>query len=144
MDGMARVWDLPRDDRPAEVLLLEAQVLAGRRLYQAGSVYHTGAEIPLDAAELADAWRRLRAWDAAARPAGSRPSPRSRISWHRREARRLERSRRGAAAAWHLARLLELTPGDATIAARLAAARAMAGDREGAEVPSSRTEPTRH
>jgi hypothetical protein len=130
---MARVWDLALDDRPADVLRQEAQMLAGRRLYQAGAVYHTGAEIPMDAADLAEAWRRLRDGDAAGRPAGSRPSSRWRISWHRREARRLELARQGPAAAWHLARLLELTPGDATIADRLAAARAMSKDRPAAD-----------
>jgi hypothetical protein len=139
LDGVARVWELRRDDRPAEVLLLEAHVLAGRRLYQSGAVYHTGAELPLGAAELAEAWERLRPWDAAGRAAG----PRRRIAWHRREARRLELARQGAAAAWHLARLLELTPGDAELADRLAAARAMAGSRPNDQAPSPRTEPIR-
>ncbi len=137
MDGMARVWDLTHDDRPAGVLRLQAQVLAGRRLYQAGAAYHTGAEIPLNAAELSNVWRQLRDLDPTGRPGGAGPqsSPRWRISWHRREARRLETAREGAAAAWHLARLLELLPGDPSIAARLAAARRMSGDRPGADPP---------
>jgi hypothetical protein len=143
LDGMARAWELTRDDRPAEVLLLEAHVLAGRQLYQSGAVYHTGAELPLDAAELSAAWGRLRASDAAGRAAGAGPPPWRRIAWHRREARRLEMTRQGAAAAWHLARLLELTPGDAELADRLAAARAMAGDRPNEQAPSPRTEAIR-
>ena len=54
-DGTARIWDLPRDDRPSDVLFLHAKVLAGRRIDQ------TEAELPLDAAELSESWDRLRA-----------------------------------------------------------------------------------
>ena len=118
MDGTARVWRLPRDDRPSDVLVLHAQVLAGRRIDQ------TGGEVPLGAAELSEAWDRLRESDPAGRPAPSR----SRVAWHRREAHRLELARQGTAAAWHLKRLLEMEPNDPSLAARLAAAHEMAAD----------------
>ena len=101
MDGTARVWRLPRDDRPPDVLVLHAQVLSGRRIDQ------TGGEVPLGAAELSEAWDRLRELGPR-RP----PGPRSRVAWHRREAHRLELARQGAAAAWHLKRLLEMEPND--------------------------------
>ena len=93
------IWDLPRDDRPAEVVVLHAQVLAGRRIDQ------TGGEVPLGTAtNLLQAWARLRQFERQRfRMAVART--RSRLAWHRREARRLELSRQGTAAAWHLKRL---------------------------------------
>ena len=48
--------------------------------------------------------------------------------WHRREARRLEASRQGSAAAWHLNRVAELQPHDPSIAVNLAAAYESAAD----------------
>ena len=53
---------------------------------------------------------------------------RSLAEWHRREARRLRAGRQGAAAAWHLDRLAEMQPEDASIAVELAAAYEMAAD----------------
>lgn len=128
MDGTARVWSLPRDDRPSDVLVLHSQVLAGRRIDQ------TGGEIPLRASELSDAWARLRGTE----PVGRTSPSRSRTAWHRREAHRLELARQGVAAAWHLERLLELSPNDRTLTARLAAARALPTDSPGGSTQAGR------
>ncbi len=127
LEGTARIWDLPRDDRPADVIVRHAQLLAGRRLDR------TDAEIALAASELAEEWRRLRDPGSDARPA----APRTLIAWHRREARQLEASHQGAAAAWHLARLLLLRPGDPSLALRLSAACEAAGDWPGVERSAS-------
>jgi WD40 repeat protein/tetratricopeptide (TPR) repeat protein len=48
-----RTWDLAPDPRPLEELLLLAQVLAGRRIDEAGSF------VPLDGAEWRNAWEKL-------------------------------------------------------------------------------------
>jgi WD40 repeat protein len=53
-DGIAKVWDLAPDDRPSDLLILNAQVLAGRRIDQ------TSGEVPLGASELSGAWDQLR------------------------------------------------------------------------------------
>ncbi len=66
MDGTARVWSLPRDDRSSDVLVLQAQVLAGRRIDQ------TGGEVPLEPAKLSQAWARLRAIESHDQPAAAR------------------------------------------------------------------------
>jgi WD40 repeat protein/tetratricopeptide (TPR) repeat protein len=118
LEGTARIWDLPPDNRPVDLIVRQAQLLAGRRLDR------TDAEIALSASELSDAWRRLHDPWAGPRPA----APRSLIAWHRREARRLEASHQDAAAGWHLARLLPLQPGDPSLAIRLSAAYEAAGD----------------
>jgi WD40 repeat protein len=52
-DGAAWAWELGRDDRPVEDLALLAQVLSGGRVEERGLM-------PLDAAEQARAWERLR------------------------------------------------------------------------------------
>ena len=130
MDGTARVWDLPRDDRPPDVLVLHAQVLAGRRIDQ------TGGEVPLGTDRLLRDWARLREFDGD-RTAMARVRARSRMAWHRREARRLELSRQGTAAAWHLKRLDELDPKDASLAAPLVAAYEISGEWEQLEDAAS-------
>jgi WD40 repeat protein len=106
MDGTARIWSLPRDDRSSDVLVLQAQVLAGRRIDQ------TGGEVPLETAKLSQAWTRLRSIEGSdqASDARARSRTRSRIAWHRREARRLELDHQPTAAAWHLNRLKSWNP----------------------------------
>ena len=101
MDGTARIWDLPRDDRSPDVIVLYAQVLAGRRIDQ------TDAEVPLGTSRLLRGWARVKPIDGEARRPRTRAG-RSRIAWHRREARRMEVRRQWTAAAWHLDRLVEL------------------------------------
>ena len=68
LDGTARIWDLPHEDRPVDALILEAQVRAGRRIDQ------TGGEVPLSSDELLSVWRRLHDKEATPavteRPAG--------------------------------------------------------------------------
>ena len=54
-DGAARVWDVSADPRPAGDLRLLAQLLTGQRFDQAGGAVFLQAE------ELEDAWRKLRA-----------------------------------------------------------------------------------
>ena len=104
MDGTARVWDLPGDERPSEVLVLQAQVLSGRRIDQ------TGGEVPLGPENLLQAWSQLRGFGNTDAEALTVARKKSEIAWHRREARRLEVSGQGTAAAWHLNRLVELEP----------------------------------
>ncbi len=125
MDGTARIWPLPTDERAADVVFLHAQVLSGRKIDE------TGGEVPLRAGALADAWSRLRSRGPDPGHPVAPPASRTRVAWHRREAHRLERARQGPAAAWHLERLLELQPDDPALAARLAAARRMADDGTG-------------
>ena len=112
-DGTVRCWELSLDDRSVDALITEAQVRAGRRIDQ------TGGQVPLSATELSTAWAQLRREETARRE--SRPAP-SLVEWHRREARRLWAGRQGAAAAWHLDRLVQFEPGDSSLAVRLAAA----------------------
>ena len=119
-DGTVRVWDLPLDDRSALALILEAQVRAGRRIDE------TGGEVALSSGELATAWDQLR--HDGSGDATFEPSSPLVVGWHRREARRLTASRRGAEAAWHLHRLAEMQPEDSSIAAQLAAACETADD----------------
>ncbi len=104
MDGTARIWDLPRDDRAPDVLVLHAQVLSGRRIDQ------TGGAVPLGSAGLLRDWALLREFAGDDRTARDRARARSRIDWHRREARRLEVLKQGTAAAWHLNRLQVMDP----------------------------------
>ncbi len=54
LDGMARVWELRRDNRPDGVLVLHAELLSGRLLDR------TDAEVLMGADEVAAAWSRLR------------------------------------------------------------------------------------
>jgi hypothetical protein len=113
MDGIARIWSLPLDDRSSDVLVLRAQVLAGRRIDQ------TGGEVPLEHAKLSQAWTHLRAIEGASQTdeARARSRLRSRIAWHRREARRLELGHHPTSAAWHLDRLADLESGETALAA---------------------------
>ncbi len=108
------------------------QVLAGRRIDQ------TGGEVPLGTAKLSSDWARLAQFESDDRTAMARGRARSRIAWHRREASRLELSRQGTAAAWHLNRLEELDPKDTFLAARLVAVYEMSGEWEQLEDAASR------
>jgi tetratricopeptide (TPR) repeat protein len=56
-DGTDYTWELPSDDRPADDLLLLAELLAGQRPGEDGAI-HSAA--PLDRAALKEAWQALR------------------------------------------------------------------------------------
>ena len=120
LDGTPRLWDVALDDRRIDALISQAHVRAGKRIDQ------TGGEVPLSDEELVSAW----AQSDDGKSAGFRSErlSRSLAEWHRREARRLRASHEGAAAAWHLQRLAEVEPDDATITQRLAIAYEMSAD----------------
>ncbi len=120
LDGTARLWDVSLDDRRIDALISEAHVRAGKRIDQ------TGGEVPLSDEELVSAWAQFH--DGKPTEFTSERLSRTLAGWHRREARRLRASHEGAAAAWHLNRLAELEPDDATITQRLAAAYEMSAD----------------
>ena len=130
LDGTARLWDVALDDRRIDALISEAHVRAGKRIDQ------TGGEVPLSDEELVSAWAQFH--DGKPAEFTSERLSRTLAGWHRREARRLRASHEGAAAAWHLNRLAELEPDDATITQRLAAAYEISADWANVERAASR------
>jgi tetratricopeptide (TPR) repeat protein len=94
------VWDLTPDRQPQEDWELLARLLSGYRVDASGSA------VPLDAAQLGDAWDKLR----AKYPAFFRGPPEERLAWHRSEVERCEVHGENWAAGWHLDRLMEADP----------------------------------
>jgi WD40 repeat protein len=99
-DHQVAPWSLPRDDRPAADIVLELELVAGRRIDA------TGALVRLTAPEIEDRWRRLKAGPHAPAAAG-----RDRLAeWHRRESEECEALREWFCTAWHIDRLRALDP----------------------------------
>ena len=95
-DGSAKVWDLPRDDRPVDVMARQARRLAAR------TIDETGGLVRLDDQSLREPL------PTASGATGDRVL----AAWHRREASRCERPGRWAGAVWHLSRLTALERAD--------------------------------
>jgi hypothetical protein len=91
------VWDVGTpDDRPAEDLVLLAQLVTGYQLDE------TGTLTPADPAQRRQAWQALRAkYPAAIAP----PSPEAVRDWHRYRAAACAARKQGFAYQWHLERL---------------------------------------
>ncbi len=101
-DGAVRIWNLSRVKRSPEDCLALAQVLTGHQIDRTGGIS------PLPPATLQEHWRKL-GLAAAGGPAGK--AERARL-WHDQEVLDCERAQNWLGAAFHLQRLLELSPGD--------------------------------
>jgi WD40 repeat protein/serine/threonine protein kinase/tetratricopeptide (TPR) repeat protein len=99
-----QVWELPRDDRPAEDLSALAQLLAGHRVDQGGLA-------PAEPKVLRAAWQKLR----QKYPQDFVTSDRELRAWHRREAAGLMKARRWQDALVHLDALIGQDVTDAEI-----------------------------
>jgi tetratricopeptide (TPR) repeat protein len=86
-DHTARIWELVPDNRPAEDLLLLAQLLARHKIDSSGSL------TALETATLSNAWERLR----SKYPQTFRRLPEEIEAWHWQEAETGERMRRQSA-----------------------------------------------
>jgi len=119
---LARVWELPSDDRTAVDLVAWTQLLASRRIDS------TETLIGLTPAELAARVNASRKRGELA-PATTRPRA---IDWNRYEAEECEMIHEFYAAAWHLSRLIEAQPSDPGLRGRRGNARAVLADWEAA------------
>ncbi len=98
--GRAYLWDVPREDLPAEDVRALAEVLAGHR------VQEDGRPAEVNAAGLRQAWERLRAQV----PQRLRASPAELLAWRRWEADNCLRAGLWPAALAHLRDLIEAQP----------------------------------
>jgi WD40 repeat protein/tetratricopeptide (TPR) repeat protein len=98
--GQMQVWDISPDDRPAEDLVLLAQLLSGH------GIDDSGALVPLDAKTLRGHWERLR----GKYPRDFTLSQQELLAWHRAEADRFEAAWDLPTAVFHLGRLLQAEP----------------------------------
>jgi WD40 repeat protein/tetratricopeptide (TPR) repeat protein len=95
--GVAALWDLAPDERPAEDLQALARLLTGHKLHATGDL------VPEEPDALQRAWG-----DWCQRyPPGAGPAAEERLAWHRQLAEACEARQCWFAAAWHLTRLLE-------------------------------------
>ncbi|MFO0809333.1 MAG: serine/threonine-protein kinase, partial [Gemmataceae bacterium] len=133
-DGTSRIWDaetgepltpplppwdgkpwrdeLEADGRAAADLMTFAQVLSGLR------VDEHGGQAQLPTAAIREAWGKLR----QKYPADFTDTPGAARVWHEQRAAESEKAKSWFAAAWHLERLVSLTPAEADIPRRLARA----------------------
>jgi WD40 repeat protein len=109
-----QVWNLMPDDRPANDLILLAQVFSGHRIDA------TGGLVPLGAGELHATWQALKSKYVETFTSVTREI----LDWHRREAEDCEEHAEWTAAIWHLERLIEAVPTQTLNRARRARAQA--------------------
>jgi WD40 repeat protein/serine/threonine protein kinase/tetratricopeptide (TPR) repeat protein len=101
----ARLWRLPREDRPIEDIERVAQVLA------VGQIDATGGLVALERDALQTAWRELQ----KNQPDWFDMAKNESAGWHRREIEECEMCADWYGAAWHLDRLLAAQPRDARL-----------------------------
>jgi len=108
----SRVWPLPVDERPVGDLIAISRLLAGR------TETRFGPPIAKEAESLETTWKRLR----NKYPSTFEVSTEEIAQWHKFEAEECDVQHEWFAEAFHLQRLLELRPGDRTIAKKLESA----------------------
>ena len=111
--------------------LLAGLLLAG--LLSGQQVDSTGNMVPLQASELVEGWRRLRAkypGDFAAAPAEA-------LAWHQREAEASEKAQQWFAAVFHLDRLIAAQPDDRPLRNRRTSAYAHLNQGNNSKTPDS-------
>lgn len=107
--GKRRVWKLPLDGRPVEELISLATLLSG------SSVAPMGQLAPPQSEALESVWHRLR----AKHPDTFETAREEVITWHAFQAEESEMKPDWRAAAFHLKKLLEITPDDESVLKRL-------------------------
>jgi WD40 repeat protein/tetratricopeptide (TPR) repeat protein len=109
VDGRAWVWDVSADDRPADDMVLLAQLVTGHQIDAVGHF------TPVNPAKRRQAWQALRAkYPCAFDPARAEEF----LSWHRSQAAESEFQGDWFAARWHLDRLIVAEPERALYHAR--------------------------
>jgi WD40 repeat protein len=121
-DMTARIWNLPVDSRSARHWVEMAQLASGKEFRTKGLF------IPLNVSVLQERWhaRRQRSPNDLAHGAGRI------LAWHQREAEACEWTKEWFAAIWHLDRVLDVQPHDASLWARRGTTFAIMGDRPSA------------
>jgi tetratricopeptide (TPR) repeat protein len=117
VNGTAQVWEIPTDDRPVEDLVLQAQLLAARR------VDTTGNHTPLPARDLLAGWQTLK----AKYPDSFATRPTEVLAWHQQQAEDCSAVGDWRPLTWHLNRLLETAPERATLRSQRGGAMARLG-----------------
>jgi len=113
-EGLAWIWKLSSTDQSLPQIIMLAQLLAGKTTTPSGGL------TPLDPESLYQNWNQIRALQpqALARCADAV------TGWYEFQAEECERAEQWAAAVFQLEHLLKIRPGDASVANRLARAKA--------------------
>src|SRR5262249_47737404 len=107
-EGRMLAWDLAPDERPADDLVLLAELLSGRRIDDSEAL------TPLPPKALAAAWQALRTRYPTGLGLGTL-SHEALLAWHQGQAEQCERDEDWSAAVFHRGRLIDADPRSATL-----------------------------